>query len=183
MFVCLFVCLFILDINTIVFRWTAASSSEMSPAYSSNKNDVFTWVGIIMYLPSQLTDTQKEKITQNFRLYSKLISPLVEKYNGTVHWAKLELPPRTTAVCNNAVLAVDASTTAICNNAVLVVGAVDAVSTVGSVDAVGDSEYEKEVQMLRNVIGKKYPVKKYNQLRAALDPEECLSNDMMKSLF
>jgi len=32
-------------------RWTARSTAAMSPAYSSNARDVFSWVGIIMYLP------------------------------------------------------------------------------------------------------------------------------------
>jgi len=32
-------------------RWTSASSSPMSPAHSLRPNDVFSWLGIIMYLP------------------------------------------------------------------------------------------------------------------------------------
>ena len=32
-------------------RWTSSSTSYMSPAYSQNKDEVFSWVGIIMYLP------------------------------------------------------------------------------------------------------------------------------------
>lgn len=31
-------------------RWTAASLSPLSPAHSQNKDDIFSWVGIIMYL-------------------------------------------------------------------------------------------------------------------------------------
>ena len=32
-------------------RWTASSTSPLSPAHSEQSNDVFCWVGLIMYLP------------------------------------------------------------------------------------------------------------------------------------
>jgi len=31
-------------------RWTARSTAAMSPAHSPNARDMFSWVGIIMYL-------------------------------------------------------------------------------------------------------------------------------------
>ena len=34
-------------------RWTGRSSSLLSPAYSDDPDEVFSWVGIIMYLPTQ----------------------------------------------------------------------------------------------------------------------------------
>ena len=33
-------------------RWSASSSSPLSPAYSPKTEDIFAWVGIIMYLGS-----------------------------------------------------------------------------------------------------------------------------------
>merc|ERR1711871_1113194 len=34
-------------------RWTARSSAKMSPAHSLDPSECFSWVGIIMYLPTQ----------------------------------------------------------------------------------------------------------------------------------
>ena len=33
-------------------RWSASSSSPLSPAFSPRGDDIFSWVGIIMYLGS-----------------------------------------------------------------------------------------------------------------------------------
>lgn len=57
----------------------------MSPAYSSNARDVFTWVGIIMYLPPH-GDQQRRLITEKFREYARAIEPLVEEFGGKIHW-------------------------------------------------------------------------------------------------
>lgn len=75
-------------------RWSASSRAYMSPAYSPNKDDVFTWVGIIMYLPPSQTTEQRDAIAARFREYCKLIDPLVKEYNGYPHWAKIELPEK-----------------------------------------------------------------------------------------
>ena len=34
-------------------RWTASSASPMSPAYSREADTIHSWVGIIMYLPTE----------------------------------------------------------------------------------------------------------------------------------
>ena len=39
-------------------RWTARSTARMSPAYSPHADDVFCWVGVIMYLPPSQTVAQ-----------------------------------------------------------------------------------------------------------------------------
>ena len=45
-------------------RWTAASRSDMSPAHSHTPPDpVFSWVGIIMYLPTEVPE-QRRLITE-----------------------------------------------------------------------------------------------------------------------
>ncbi|XP_073034311.1 L-galactono-1,4-lactone dehydrogenase, mitochondrial-like isoform X2 [Primulina eburnea] len=73
-------------------RWTAASKSLMSPAYSSSEDDIFSWVGIIMYLPT--TDArQRKEITEEFLHYRKLTqATLWDKYSAYEHWAKIEVP-------------------------------------------------------------------------------------------
>jgi hypothetical protein len=64
----------------------------MSPAYSSNPDDKFCWVGIIMYMPPTQTASQREEIRKAFVNYGSSLAPLIEKYNAQIHWAKLELP-------------------------------------------------------------------------------------------
>ncbi|KZV38326.1 L-galactono-1,4-lactone dehydrogenase, mitochondrial [Dorcoceras hygrometricum] len=73
-------------------RWTAGSRSLMSPAYSSSEDDIFSWVGIIMYLPT--TDArQRKEITEEFFHYRKLAqATLWDKYSAYEHWAKIEVP-------------------------------------------------------------------------------------------
>ena len=75
-------------------RWTASSSSPLSPAYSSNKDDIFSWVGIIMYLPPSQTTDQREQISSYFNKYCELMHPLLVKYNAKIHWAKIEVPDK-----------------------------------------------------------------------------------------
>jgi L-galactono-1,4-lactone dehydrogenase len=73
-------------------RWTSASKSVLSPAYSENSEQVFSWVGIIMYLPTD-DENQNEKIKEAFYHYKSLCrTNLWEKYNAIEHWAKLEIP-------------------------------------------------------------------------------------------
>jgi hypothetical protein len=51
-------------------RWTAASRAPMSPAYSES-SAVSSWVGIIMYLPTD-EEQQRDAITQAFFQYRDL---------------------------------------------------------------------------------------------------------------
>lgn len=78
-------------------RWTARSTSPMSPAYSEKPEDKFCWVGIIMYTPSSQTDSQREDIRQSFMKYCDILKPLMEKYNAQLHWAKIEPPDSATS--------------------------------------------------------------------------------------
>lgn len=73
-------------------RWTAGSKSLMSPAYSSSEDDMFSWVGIIMYLPT-MDARQRKEITEEFFHYKKLSqATLWDKYSAYEHWAKIEVP-------------------------------------------------------------------------------------------
>jgi L-galactono-1,4-lactone dehydrogenase len=81
-------------------RWTCGSSSKMSPAHGSS-NDLFSWVGIIMYLPAASGDDpetlgpvelQRHEITKWFDKYKELCYPTWKKYHAFEHWAKVEIP-------------------------------------------------------------------------------------------
>ncbi|KAL3780487.1 hypothetical protein HJC23_012572 [Cyclotella cryptica] len=84
-------------------RWTSSSKSPLSPA-SVGFHDIetydtthalFSWVGIIMYLPSEDKDPtgyRREFITQAFKdRYCRLVRKLGQKYGIMCHWAKLEI--------------------------------------------------------------------------------------------
>jgi L-galactono-1,4-lactone dehydrogenase len=85
-------------------RWTSGSKSPLSPAsvvgpqgnkaYDSN-NALFSWVGVIMYLPSEDFDPtgyRRQFISDYFKdVYCKVVRRVGEKYNIMCHWAKLEV--------------------------------------------------------------------------------------------
>nr|ACG75919.1 L-galactono-1,4-lactone dehydrogenase [Malpighia glabra] len=73
-------------------RWTARSQSSMSVASSSKEDDIFSWVGIIMYLPT-MDARQRKEITEEFFHYRHLTqAELWDKYSAYEHWAKIEVP-------------------------------------------------------------------------------------------
>jgi L-galactono-1,4-lactone dehydrogenase len=84
-------------------RWTSASTSPLSPASVGvhgietydTKNALFSWVGIIMYLPSEDNDPtgyRREFITKAFNeQYCKIVRKVGQKYGLLCHWAKLEI--------------------------------------------------------------------------------------------
>ena len=73
-------------------RWTAASSSRMSPAHSAAADDLHTWVGVIMYLPTE-EPAARAAITRRFWEYNALCrNQLWPQYGAHQHWAKIELP-------------------------------------------------------------------------------------------
>merc|ERR1712146_146994 len=73
-------------------RWTASSTAPMSPAFSKDPKEVFSWVGIIMYLPPTQGKDGREAITEAFHNYCKILEPLFEEYGAVPHWAKIEVP-------------------------------------------------------------------------------------------
>ncbi|KAG9443649.1 hypothetical protein H6P81_014989 [Aristolochia fimbriata] len=73
-------------------RWTARSQSAMSPASSPDEEEIFSWVGIIMYLPTN-DARQRKEITEEFFSYRHLTqTQLWDKYSAYEHWAKIEVP-------------------------------------------------------------------------------------------
>uniref|UniRef100_A0A0E0F9F1 FAD-binding PCMH-type domain-containing protein n=1 Tax=Oryza meridionalis TaxID=40149 RepID=A0A0E0F9F1_9ORYZ len=73
-------------------RWTACSRSPMSPASSSQEDDIFSWVGIIMYLPTSDARQRKEIMEEFFNYRSKTQTNLWDGYSAYEHWAKIEVP-------------------------------------------------------------------------------------------
>lgn len=76
----------------IEMRWTGRSPSPLSPAYSDRPDDVFCWVGVIMYIPASFTDIQRLQLADRFREYAKAMRPLCEEFRAVPHWAKIESP-------------------------------------------------------------------------------------------
>ncbi|KAF5832906.1 hypothetical protein DUNSADRAFT_11056 [Dunaliella salina] len=71
-------------------RWTSGSSSTLSPV-AGEADEVFSWVGIIMYLPED--PATRERVTDAFRAYARIVEErLMPCFNATWHWAKLEVP-------------------------------------------------------------------------------------------
>jgi len=69
-------------------RWTSRSSSPMSPAYSEQAGDIFSWVGVIMYITSE---DRAPAIKAKFREYAERHADLTFQYGGVFHWAKVDL--------------------------------------------------------------------------------------------
>ncbi|CAG7869832.1 unnamed protein product [Brassica rapa] len=75
-------------------RWTGRSKSPMSPAFSTAEDDIFSWVGIIMYLPTA-DPRQRKDITDEFFHYRHLTqAKLWDQYSAYEHWAKIEQIPK-----------------------------------------------------------------------------------------
>lgn len=76
-------------------RWSSSSSSLMSPAHGPT-DGLHSWVGIIMYLPSEDV-TQRKDITNKFQgEYCELLGAVGENFDAASHWAKMELPKNET---------------------------------------------------------------------------------------
>ena len=73
-------------------RWTASSNAGMSPASSKDKEEVFSWVGVIMYLPPGQGEGGREEIGRAFRRYVGEMEHLCVEFGAFPHWAKIEVP-------------------------------------------------------------------------------------------
>lgn len=72
-------------------RWTSGSSSPMSPA-AGTEESLYTWVGIINYLPSD-DPQQRKDITELFNTkYTDLVRHIGRPLKAVSHWSKLEEP-------------------------------------------------------------------------------------------
>lgn len=151
-------------------RWTASSSAFMSPAYAvqSVGEEIFSWVGVIMYLPPNQTEHQREAIKARFSEYLELIQPLLEEYNAHAHWAKIEIP-----VC--------ASSTA--SDVTPQAGDNSWYNIFAGQKAVAPLSFEDKMDTLRFRLASRYPIKEFNAYRSALDPHNILSNRLVDELI
>ena len=80
-------------------RWTSASRAALSPVSCGGNLEkscdpssaVFSWVGIIMYLPTE-DPGQRAQITKRFEEYRDLVAQLRPQFTAWDHWAKIEVP-------------------------------------------------------------------------------------------
>lgn len=70
-------------------RWTSRSQSPMSPAASAKADQLFCWVGVIMYLPSPV-DSVNQSIEETFHRYYETYQDFMVPYGAVEHWAKIE---------------------------------------------------------------------------------------------
>jgi D-galacturonate reductase len=68
-------------------RWSTQSNSYLSPVYDT-KEQIFSWIGIIMYLTED--DKKNLIIKQTFQKYVDLFVELSKKYNGKFHLGKIK---------------------------------------------------------------------------------------------
>lgn len=73
-------------------RWTTASRSPMSPVHHPDPASVHSWVGIIMYLPTEDEGVRAQIAEKFFEYKFKTARALWDKYDAREHWAKLEIP-------------------------------------------------------------------------------------------
>lgn len=165
-------------------------------------DEIFSWVGVIMYLPPGQSEEQRAAITAKFREYTQLMRPLMEEYNAQPHWAKIELPHRTQ----------QERIVTLGGGGVGAVGQVDVPSTVLAAAAVApaaaastadgksifstcptwfgtktvptaSSRYGAELTFARQSLARRYPVDLFNKYRTALDSNYILSNELIDALF
>eukprot|EP00397_Hematodinium_sp_SG-2012_P031732 GEMP01033722.1.p1 GENE.GEMP01033722.1~~GEMP01033722.1.p1 ORF type:complete len:481 (-),score=90.59 GEMP01033722.1:628-2070(-) len=68
-------------------RWTAGSAGALSPSHG-HPDDLFSWVGIIMYL---CDDAKNAEIKREFSHYAQVYSELGRQHAIVPHWAKLDV--------------------------------------------------------------------------------------------
>ena len=64
----------------IEHRWTAASQSYMSPAFSADPSDLFAWIGVITYLPPGQDDEARRCLQLQFDALVEEVEALCDKY-------------------------------------------------------------------------------------------------------
>jgi L-galactono-1,4-lactone dehydrogenase len=112
-------------------RWSASSSSFMSPAHGPPEG-LHSWVGIINYLPTD-DERQRRQITKQFiDGYCTMMKRVGAEVNATSHWAKLERPS-------------------------------------SMLDLIG----------LQILLESRFPLAKFNELRAKFDPRNILASPMI----
>lgn len=177
-------------------RWTARSTAPMSPAYSSNPDDLFTWVGIIMYLPPSQSAEQRKEITDAFNRYTSILTPLLEEFGAVAHWAKIELPAplnheEDDALVALPVLPVSKAVQDLAQNPAKIKttyvntlnGDVSSKSHVTKSTASTVPYSTPRVEHLRQRLQRRYDTELFNSHRRVLDPHNILSNELVDTLL
>merc|ERR1719231_776860 len=60
----------------------------MSPAFSRDVEQIFSWVGVIMYITDE---ARAPTIAKRFQEYAIRHADQTFRYDGTMHWGKLDL--------------------------------------------------------------------------------------------
>ena len=168
----------------------------MSPAHSEKPMDmeVFSWVGVIMYLPPNQTNEQRELIKSRFNDYLDLIRPLLEEYKAHAHWAKIETPsstpfsisPNNTDTATNIMDSVkfslglfNSSNNANNNNTNNNSNNANNSSNISS----NNNNKNDRLDVLRSRLADRYPLNEFNSYRKALDPHNILANELIDNLI
>jgi len=177
-------------------RWTAASSAYMSPAHTPSPHPplspgpVYSWVGVIMYLPPSQSPSQRDRISRVFAAYRRLMYPLMSKYGAVSHWAKLYLPSSGSSSSNknknSSISSMDISANADRNGTetdVLSVAEEYAEALLQTAWKTPYDEPETELAFLRKTVADRFEVDVFNALRSRYDPNNILSNSLVNSVF
>lgn len=188
-------------------RWTARSTSKLSPAHSDAPDDVFSWIGIIMYLPAGKTEAERTAIKKAFHEYVQSLQPLLTEYNARCHWAKLEVDFTPMSAPSHSVSSYFTSWWGYLfgkentgsNSSPAVTGGHNCTSEVdaGKEDKHKKQKVKKKPDLitaaslieefqrtdLQSRIATQYPVQQLNEYRCALDPRGLLSNDFVNAVF
>jgi hypothetical protein len=66
-------------------RWSARSRANMSPAHSNNNDQLFCWVGILMYMPTE-DPAVKKSILDTFRDFKRHVHGYFHRTKTRPNW-------------------------------------------------------------------------------------------------
>ena len=149
-------------------------------------------LGALSPLPLRAPSLQRAEIQRRFDAYRAAMEPLLDEYGATVHWAKLELPPRARAVPDTPPAAA-AGAGAGAGAAAGVAGFLRSLTSSPSpssstppippVSAAEKETYEQRRGAWRARLAKRYDLKGFEAFRAALDPHRTLATPMVEELL
>jgi len=155
---------------------------------------VHSWVGIIMYLPTDNLE-DRLRITEKFDEYKSACAlQLWPRFDAQEHWAKIEVPGRATQEASaaaataaaTAAAATDDDPASLSSPGELSAGTVGAGASKGA-DAGGppDKGTQKllELRHVRERLQERYPVASFAAARRALDPKGILCNSHVTALL
>ncbi len=170
-------------------RWSSDSASLMSPSHATpaqqarmlapaTLSDTFhSWVGIIMYLPSEDPNVRRA-ITENFLAYKKLCAEKIwGKYDAQEHWAKIEIPGKEIRKYEGDNGKGDVDTEGM--------KVVEQVTNKNEGPTSHDIEarHRKDLRALQSRLRARFPLDAFSEARRLLDPHQVLANTHLKELM